>query len=95
VTFRDGDQSIFATRMTRQTWRIAPEMNRIGFHSMEVWGARLDCGHRFLNEDPGKDQKFSKFNADTPCKCCAGQNLVGYRHYADDSSRLLLNIPRK
>ena len=60
VTFRDGHQSIFATRMTTADMAaIAPEMNRIGFHSMEVWGgATFDVATRFLNEDPWKDQKF-------------------------------------
>ena len=54
TTFRDGQQSIFATRMqTGDMANIAAEMNRAGFYSMEVWGgATFDVATRFLNEDP-------------------------------------------
>ena len=88
VTFRDGHQSIFATRMTTADMAaIAPEMNRIGFHSMEVWGgATFDVATRFLNEDPWERPKILKnLMPDTPLQMLLrGQNLVGYRHYADD-----------
>jgi pyruvate carboxylase subunit B len=88
VTFRDGHQSIFATRMTTADMAaIAPEMNRIGFHSMEVWGgATFDVATRFLNEDPWERPKIlKKLMPDTPLQMLLrGQNLVGYRHYADD-----------
>jgi len=55
VTFRDGHQSLFATRMkTEDMVGIAPDINRIGFYSAEVWGgATFDVATRFLNEDPG------------------------------------------
>ena len=54
VTFRDGNQSTFATRMrTEDMEPIAEEMNKAGFYSMEVWGgATFDVATRFLNEDP-------------------------------------------
>jgi pyruvate carboxylase subunit B len=54
VTLRDGHQSLFATRMrTEDMTPIAPDMDGVGFWSMEVWGgATFDVMIRFLNEDP-------------------------------------------
>ena len=88
VTFRDGHQSIFATRMTTADMvAIAPEMDKIGFYSMEVWGgATFDVATRFLNEDPWERPRvLKKLMPNTPLQMLLrGQNLVGYRHYADD-----------
>jgi pyruvate carboxylase subunit B len=88
VTFRDGHQSIFATRMTTGDMAaIAPDMDKIGFHSMEVWGgATFDVATRFLNEDPWERPRIlKKLMPNTPLQMLLrGQNLVGYRHYADD-----------
>ncbi len=88
VTFRDGHQSLLATRMrTEDMVSIAPEMNHVGFHSMEVWGgATFDVATRFLNEDPwDRPRLLKKLMPDTPLQMLLrGQNLVGYRHYADD-----------
>jgi pyruvate/oxaloacetate carboxyltransferase len=54
LTFRDGHQSLFATRMTTEDMLpIAEKMDSVGFYSMEVWGgATFDVMTRFLNEDP-------------------------------------------
>ncbi|MFC1955504.1 pyruvate carboxylase subunit B [Chloroflexota bacterium] len=88
VTFRDGHQSSLATRMrTEDMEAIAPEMNKAGFHSMEVWGgATFDVATRFLNEDPWeRPRTLKRLMPDTPLQMLLrGQNLVGYRHYADD-----------
>ena len=88
VTFRDGHQSILATRMrTEDMESIAEEMNKAGFYSMEVWGgATFDVPTRFLNEDPWhRPRVLKKLMPDTPLQMLLrGQNLVGYRHYADD-----------
>jgi pyruvate carboxylase subunit B len=88
VTFRDGHQSILATRMrTSDMEAIASEMNQAGFYSMEVWGgATFDVPTRFLNEDPWERPRIlKKLMPDTPLQMLLrGQNLVGYRHYADD-----------
>ena len=88
VTFRDGHQSILATRMrTEDMVPIAEEMNKAGFYSMEVWGgATFDVPTRFLNEDPWERPRIlKKLMPDTPLQMLLrGQNLVGYRHYADD-----------
>jgi len=88
VTFRDGHQSLFATRMrTEDMVNIASEMDKIGFYSMEVWGgATFDVATRFLNEDPWERPRIlKKLMPNTPLQMLLrGQNLVGYRHYADD-----------
>jgi len=88
VTFRDGHQSSLATRMrTEDMEAIAGEMNKAGFYSMEVWGgATFDVATRFLNEDPWERPRILKrLMPDTPLQMLLrGQNLVGYRNYADD-----------
>ncbi len=66
---------------------IAAEMDKVGFHSMEVWGgATFDVAIRFLNEDPWERLRvLKKLAPNTPLQMLIrGQNLVGYRHYADD-----------
>jgi pyruvate carboxylase subunit B len=88
VTFRDGHQSSLATRMrTEDMEAIASEMNKTGFHSMEVWGgATFDVPTRYLNEDPwDRPRILKKLMPHTPLQMLLrGQNLVGYRNYADD-----------
>ncbi len=88
VTLRDGHQSSLATRMiTQDMAEIAPEMNKTGYYSMEVWGgATFDVPTRFLNEDPWERPRvLKKLMPDTPLQMLLrGQNLVGYRNYADD-----------
>jgi pyruvate carboxylase subunit B len=88
LTLRDGHQSLFATRMrTADMEPIAPEMNKVGFWSMEVWGgATFDVMTRFLNEDPWERVRILKrLMPDTRLQMLLrGQNLVGYRNYADD-----------
>jgi pyruvate carboxylase subunit B len=88
VTLRDGHQSSLATRMiTQDMAEIAPEMNKTGYYSMEVWGgATFDVPTRFLNEDPWERPRvLKKLMPKTPLQMLLrGQNLVGYRNYADD-----------
>lgn len=88
TTFRDGHQSLLATRMRiEDLLEIAPEMDRVGFHSMEVWGgATFDSCIRFLNEDPWERlRRLKKALPHTKTQMLLrGQNLVGYKHYADD-----------
>jgi len=88
TTFRDAHQSSFATRMRIEDMEpIAAEMNKVGFHAMEVWGgATFDVCTRFLNEDPwDRVRILKKLMPDTPLQMLLrGQNLVGYRNYADD-----------
>lgn len=95
VTFRDGHQSLFATRVrTEDLAAIAPEMDKVGFWSMEVWGgATLDVMTRFLNEDPwDRIRILKKLMPNTPLQMLLrGQNLVGYRNYADDVVRAFVH----
>ena len=94
-TFRDGHQSIYATRMkTEDMIPIAEEMDSCGFWAMEVWGgATFDTMHRFLDEDPWMRPKIlKKYVRKTPFSMLLrGQNLVGYRHYADDVVRAFVD----
>jgi len=88
TTLRDGHQSLLATRMKiEHMLPIAEKMDDIGFHSMEVWGgATFDTCMRFLNEDPWERlDKIRKVLKKTKIQMLLrGQNLVGYKHYADD-----------
>jgi len=88
LTFRDGHQSLFATRgRTEDFLPIAEDMDKVGFYSMEVWGgATFDTMHRFLGEDPWERiRTLKKYIKNTPFSMLLrGQNLVGYRNYPDD-----------
>ncbi len=88
LTMRDGHQSLFATRARLEDLLpIAEEMDKVGFYSMEVWGgATFDACHRFLAEDPWERlRQLKKHIKNTPLSMLLrGQNLVGYRNYADD-----------
>jgi pyruvate carboxylase subunit B len=88
LTFRDGHQSLFATRgRTEDLLPIAEEMEKVGYWAMEVWGgATFDTMHRFLNEDPWeRPRQLKKYLKKTKLMMLLrGQNLVGYRNYADD-----------
>jgi pyruvate carboxylase subunit B len=95
MTFRDGHQSNLATRMrTEDMIPIAEQMDEVGFWSMEVWGgATFDTMHRFLAEDPWERPKIlKKYLKNTPISMLLrGQNLVGYRNYADDVVRAFVD----
>ena len=95
TTFRDGHQSLLATRMrTEDMIPIAEKMDSVGFWSMEVWGgATFDTMHRFLAEDPfDRIRTLKKYIKKTPFSMLLrGQNLVGYRNYADDVAKLFVD----
>ena len=88
VDFRDGQQSLFATRMTTaQMIPVLTAMDKVGYDSMEMWGgATFDVGVRFLNDDPWERLRtFKRYVKNTPLKMVLrGQNLVGYKAYPDD-----------
>ncbi|MBT3169079.1 MAG: pyruvate carboxylase subunit B [Candidatus Cloacimonetes bacterium] len=88
VSLRDGHQSIFATRgRTEDMIPVAKMLDEVGFYSLEAWGgATFDVMHRFLNEDPWERiRTLKKHITKTPLSMLLrGQNLVGYRNYADD-----------
>ena len=88
TVLRDGHQSLIATRM--RTKHMLPAIERldgVGYRSLEVWGgATFDVALRYLREDPWERLREIKRRAPrTPLQMLLrGQNLVGYRHYADD-----------
>ncbi|HTT35301.1 MAG TPA: pyruvate carboxylase subunit B [Thermoplasmata archaeon] len=88
TVLRDGHQSLLATRMrTKHMLPIAEALDGIGYRSLEVWGgATFDVCLRFLREDPWERLAALKRRIRrTPLQMLLrGQNLVGYRHYADD-----------
>ena len=99
TTLRDAHQSLIATRMrTRDMLDILGELDNVGFYSLEVWGgATFDSCIRFLNEDPWERLKSIKQKVkNTPLQMLLrGQNLVGYRHYADDVVREFVRLSVK
>ena len=89
TVLRDAQQSLIATRMTTEEMKpILETMNEVGYYSIECWGgATFDSSLQFLNENPWdrlrtlrKGLKGSKLQM-----LLRGQNLLGYRHYADDT----------
>ena len=88
TVLRDAHQSLIATRMTTAEILPAVEMlDNIGYQSLEAWGgATFDACLRFLNEDPWERLRKIKDKAKkTPLQMLfRGQNILGYRHYADD-----------
>lgn len=88
VVLRDAHQSLLATRMRIEDMLpIAPKLDRVGFWSLETWGgATFDACIRFLGEDPWERlRQFKKAMPNTPQQMLfRGQNILGYRHYADD-----------
>ncbi len=88
TVLRDAHQSLIATRMTtEQILGIVEKLDNVGYHSLEAWGgATFDTCLRFLNEDPWERLRKIKDKAKkTPLQMLfRGQNILGYRHYADD-----------
>ncbi len=88
TVLRDGHQSLIATRMTTdEMLPILETMDRAGYHALEVWGgATFDACLRFLNEDPWERLRIIRKNIkNTKLQMLLrGQNLLGYKHYADD-----------
>ncbi len=88
TVLRDAHQSLIATRMTMDEMRpILSTMDKVGFHSVECWGgATFDSCLRFLNEDPWERLRILKKEMpNTKLQMLfRGQNMLGYRHYADD-----------
>lgn len=88
TALRDGHQSLIATRLkTEEILPILEKMDNAGYYSIEVWGgATFDACIRFLNEDPWERlREIRKVVKKTKLQMLLrGQNLLGYRHYADD-----------
>ncbi|SLM31616.1 Pyruvate carboxylase subunit B [Desulfamplus magnetovallimortis] len=94
LSLRDGHQSLFATRgRTEDMIPVAERMDQVGFWAVEMWGgATFDTMHRYLNEDPWERiRTLKRYFKKTPFSMLLrGQNLVGYRNYADDVAKLFV-----
>ncbi len=88
TVLRDAHQSLAATRMTTEEMiPILEDMDKIGYYSLEAWGgATFDSCLRFLNEDPWERLRTIRNHVkNTKLQMLfRGQNILGYRHYADD-----------
>ena len=88
TVLRDAHQSLIATRMTTADMLpILEKLDQVGYHSIECWGgATFDACLRFLNEDPWERLRtLKKHMPHTKLQMLfRGQNMLGYRHYADD-----------
>jgi len=88
TVLRDAHQSLIATRMTTEEMLpIVEKLDKVGFNALEAWGgATFDSCLRFLNEDPWERLRKIKDKAkNTKLQMLfRGQNILGYRHYADD-----------
>lgn len=88
TVLRDAHQSLMATRMsTDDMLPIVEKLDQAGYYALEMWGgATYDAAIRFLNEDPW--ERLREIRKRTPntklMMLLRGQNLIGYRHYADD-----------
>lgn len=96
VTVRDGNQSLLATRMEMaDILALVGKLDKVGFHALEVWGgATFDAAYRFLHTDAWDNLRAIK-------KACPntklsmllrGQNLVGYRHYDNDTLERFIKL---
>ncbi len=96
LVLRDAHQSLLATRMrTEDMLPIADKLNQVGYWSLEMWGgATFDSCLRFLNEDPWERVRLLKeAMPDTRMQMLLrGQNIVGYRNYADDVVREFVRL---
>ena len=88
TTIRDGQQSLWATRMTTaEMLPILPKMDEVGYWAIEAWGgATFDTCLRFLDEDPWERLRLIKERCPNTrlAMLVRGQNLVGYKHYSTD-----------
>lgn len=99
VTLRDAHQCLIATRMrTEDMLPICYKMDQVGFWAMEIWGgATFDACLRFLKEDPWlrlKSLRQALPNTQLSM-LLRGQNLLGYRHYADDVVQTFVRLAAK
>ena len=88
TVLRDAHQSLIATRMTTaEMLPMLEQLDQVGFHALECWGgATFDACVRFLNEDPWDRLRTirAKVKNTKLQMLLRGQNLLGYKHYADD-----------
>jgi len=94
TTLRDAHQSLLATRLTTEELvGVASLIDEVGYNSVEIWGgATFDVSVRYLGEDPWErlDRIREQFRKTKIQMLLRGQNLLGYRHYADDVVELFV-----
>ena len=99
TTIRDGQQSLWATRMQiGDMLPILPKMDRVGYWAIEAWGgATFDSCLRFLDENPWERLRAIKANTpNTPLAMLSrGQNLVGYKHYSKEIVHRFINAAHR
>ena len=99
TTIRDGQQSLWATRMQiGDMLPILPKMDRVGYWAIEAWGgATFDSCLRFLDENPWERLRAIKANTpNTPLAMLSrGQNLVGYKHYSREIVHRFINAAHR
>ncbi len=96
LTVRDGNQSLLATRMERQDIiTLVEALDKVGFHSMEVWGgATFDSAFRFLHQSAWDNLREIRRAAKNTrlSMLLRGQNVVGYRHYDNDTLERFIRL---
>lgn len=96
LTVRDGNQSLLATRMEREDiLTLAAALDKVGFQSMEVWGgATFDSAFRFLHQSAWENLREIRKAAPTTklSMLLRGQNIVGYRHYDNDTLERFIRL---
>ena len=99
TTIRDGQQSLWATRMQiGEMLPILPKMDKVGYWAIEAWGgATFDSCLRFLDENPWERLRSIKANTpNTPLSMLSrGQNLVGYKHYSREIVHRFINAAHR
>jgi len=99
VTIRDGQQSLWATRMpVGDMLPILPKMDRVGYWAIEAWGgATFDTCLRFLDENPWERLRSIKAKTpNTPLSMLSrGQNLVGYKHYSREIVNKFIKVAHR
>ena len=96
LTVRDGNQSLLATRMAKEDIiALVEALDKVGYNAMEVWGgATFDASLRFLSENPWEIlREIRKAAKNTKLSMLLrGQNLVGYRHYDNDTLERFIRL---
>lgn len=99
LTVRDGNQSLIATRMEREDiLAVVEKLDKVGFNAMEVWGgATFDSAFRFLKQSAWENlREIRKAAPNTKLSMLLrGQNLVGYRHYDNDTLERFIKLTLK
>lgn len=96
LTVRDGNQSLLATRMEKEDiFKLVSALDKVGYNSLEVWGgATFDSALRFLSESPWEILRQIRKKAKNTklSMLLRGQNIVGYRHYDNETLEKFIKL---